>query len=136
MDLSALGEENLARDSEENDKNWIILLCRVREREREKLKKLLKKYFERVKPWILKNLIHDIRLIEKQFQSIETDRDSLKFLIAISIYWKTDSIDRNCKKMNFWKSTEFDTTSPQSIEKLWKEKSMSMRWNDFHKPKI
>ena len=49
MDLPALGEENLAKDSEENDKNWMILLCRVGEREREKLKKLLKKCFEWVK---------------------------------------------------------------------------------------
>ena len=54
MDLPALGEENLAKDSEENDKNWMILLCRVGEREREKLKKLLKKCFEWVKHRILK----------------------------------------------------------------------------------
>ena len=44
MDLSALGEENLARDSEENDKNWIILLCRVRERET-KVEKTFEKVF-------------------------------------------------------------------------------------------
>ena len=43
MDLPALGEENLARDSEENDKNRMILLCRVRERERE-----VEKTFEKV----------------------------------------------------------------------------------------
>ena len=47
MDVPVLGEENLAKDSEENDKNWMILLCRVGERE--KLKKLLKKCFEQVK---------------------------------------------------------------------------------------
>ena len=35
---------------------------------------------------------------KKQFRSIETDRDSLKFLITISIDQKTDSIDQNCKK--------------------------------------
>ena len=34
MDLPALGEENLAKDSEENDKKWMILLCRVEEREK------------------------------------------------------------------------------------------------------
>ena len=46
MDLPALGEENLAKYSEENEKKWKIFLCRVGEREREKLKKLLKKCFE------------------------------------------------------------------------------------------
>ena len=108
------------------------------ERERKVKKKLLKKCFEWVKHWILKNLNHKIRLIEKQFRSIEIDRNLQKFLIAISIDRKTNSIDWNCKKkkMNFWKSTEFDATSPQSIEKLWKKKCMNMRWNDFHKPKI
>ena len=34
MDLLALGDENLAKDSEENDKKWKILLCRVGEREK------------------------------------------------------------------------------------------------------
>ena len=34
MDLPALEEENLAKDSEENDKNWMILLCLVGEREK------------------------------------------------------------------------------------------------------
>ena len=34
MDLPALGEENLAKDLEENDKNWMILLCRAGEREK------------------------------------------------------------------------------------------------------
>ena len=43
MDLLALGEENLAKDLEENDKNWMILLCRVGERERE-----VEKTFEKV----------------------------------------------------------------------------------------
>ena len=43
MDLPALEEENLAKDSEENDKNWMILFCRVGERE--KLKKTFEKVF-------------------------------------------------------------------------------------------
>ena len=90
-------------------------------REREKLKKLLKKCFERVKHWILKNLIHDIRLIEKQYWSIETDRDSLKFLIAISIDQKTDSIDRNCKKNEFLK-----------INRIWCNLS-SKHWKNYEK---
>ena len=73
-----------------------------------------------------KNLIHNVRLIEKQLRSIEPGRDSLKFLNTISIDRKTDSIDQNCKKMNFGKSTEFEATSPQSIEEF-KKKCMSMR---------
>ena len=44
MDLPALGEENLAKDSEENDKKWKILLCRVGERER-KVEKTFEKVF-------------------------------------------------------------------------------------------
>ena len=44
MDLPALEEENLAKDSEENNKNWMILLCRVRERER-KCEKTFEKVF-------------------------------------------------------------------------------------------
>ena len=45
---------------------------------------------------------------KKQFRSIETDKDPLKFLIAISINRKTNSIDRNCKKNEFLK-----------INKIW-----------------
>ena len=42
MDLSALGEENLAKDLKENDKKSSVEPCQVRERE-ESLKKVLKK---------------------------------------------------------------------------------------------
>ena len=57
---------------------------------------------EQVKSEFLKkNFIHDVRLIEKQVRLIEPDRGSQKFLNAILIDRKTDSIDRNCKKMNF-----------------------------------
>ena len=70
-----------------------------------------------------KNLIHDVRLIEKQVRSIKPSRGSLKFLNAISIDRKVDSIDRNCKKMNFGKSIEFEATSPQSIEEIKKKKN-------------
>ena len=122
MDVPALGEENLAKDSEKNDKNWMILLCRVGERE--KLKKLLKKCFEQVKHWIKKKkLIHDIRLIEKRFRSIEIDRDPLEFFIAISIDRKTDSIDRNCKKNEFLK-----------INRIWCNLS-SKHWKIMKKKK-
>ena len=50
-------------------------------REREKFRKLLKKS----RSFFFLNLIHDIRLIKKQFRSIETDRDSPKILKEISI---------------------------------------------------
>ena len=108
MDLPALGEENLAKYSEENEKKWKILLCWVGEREREKSwKNFWKSVLNESNTVFKKNLIYDVRLIEKQVRSIETGRGSLKILNTISIDQKTDSIDRNCKKMNFWKSTEF-----------------------------
>ena len=128
MDVPALGEENLAKDSEENNKNWMILLCRVGEREKS-WKNFWKSVLNGSNTELKKKLIHDIRLIEKQFRLIEIDKDPLEFFIAISIDRKTDSINRNCKKMNFWKSTEFDATSPQSIEKIWKKMyEYEMNW--------
>ena len=56
-------------------------------REREKFEKDLKKCFESVKTLFKKkkNLIHDVRLIEKQVRSIEPGRGSLNFLNRISI---------------------------------------------------
>ena len=54
--------------------------------------------FEQVKTEFLKNLIHDVRLIEKQVRSIEPGRGSLKFLNKISIDRKLDWINRNSKK--------------------------------------
>ena len=65
MVLPALREENFAKIEEENDKKDFMLPCQVGEREK-KLKKLLEKVFESVKELFLKNLKHDIRLIEKQ----------------------------------------------------------------------
>ena len=53
-----------------------------------------------------KNLIHDVRLIEKQVRSIEPGRGLLKFLNAISIDRKTDSIDRNCKKKRVFENQQ------------------------------
>ena len=90
-----------------------------RERE-ESLKKFWKSVLNESNTVFKKNMIHDVQLIEKQVRPIELGRDSLKFLNAISIDRKTDSINRNCKKMNFWKSTEFEATSPQSIEEFKK----------------
>ena len=73
--------------------------CRVGERE--KGLKSLKKTFEKDRIQVLKNLIHDIRLIEKQVQSIEPDRGSLKFLKRILIDRKTDWINRKSGKTSF-----------------------------------
>ena len=53
--------------------------CQVGEREREKVEKLLKKMFETVKELFLKNLKHNVRLIEKQVRSIEPGRGSQNF---------------------------------------------------------
>ena len=64
MVIPALREENLAKIEVENDKKNFVLPCQVGEREKS-LKKLLKKMFESVKELFLKNLKHDVRLIEK-----------------------------------------------------------------------
>ena len=74
-------------------------------REREKVEKILKKMFETVRELFLKNLKHDVRLIEKQVRSIEPGRGSLKFLIKISIDRKLDWINRNSKKNFLEKKT-------------------------------
>ena len=78
MVLPALREENLAKIEEENDKKFECSLAKS-EREREKVEKLLKKMFETVKELFLKNLKHDVRLIEKQVRSIEPGRGSQNF---------------------------------------------------------
>ena len=79
MVLLALWEENLAKIEVENDKKFFVLPCQVREREREKFEKTFEKVFESVKELFLKNLKHDIRLIEKQVRSIELGRGSQNF---------------------------------------------------------
>ena len=84
MVLPALREKNLTKIEEENDKKFECSLAKSeREREREKVEKLLKMMFETVKELFLKNLKYDVRLIEKQVQSIKPDRGSLKFLTRI-----------------------------------------------------
>ena len=61
------------------------LLWSLAESEREKsFEKFLKKWFEQVKSDFLKNLIHEFRLIENQFQLIETDRGFFKSFQTIS----------------------------------------------------
>ena len=66
-------------------------------REREKFEKSFEKVFESVKALFLKNLKHDVRLIEKQVRlikkqvrSIEPGKGSLNFLNKISIDRKSD----------------------------------------------
>ena len=77
MVLPALKEENLAKIEEENDKNFE---CSLAKSEREKkLKNFLKMMFETVKELFSKNLIYDVRLIEKQVWSIEPGRGSQNF---------------------------------------------------------
>ena len=71
------------------------------EGERERGLKSLKKTFEKDRIHVLKNLIHDVRLIEKQVRSIKPDRGSLKFLKRISIDRKTDWINRKSGKQHF-----------------------------------
>ena len=75
--------------------------CQVRERER-KVEKGFEKVFESVKALFLKNLKHDVRLIEKQVRSIELGRGSLNFLNKISIDRKSDWINRNSGKTAFF----------------------------------
>ena len=67
--------------------------CQVGEREREKFEKVFEKVFESVKELFLKNLKHDVQLIEKQVRSIELGRGSLNFLNKISIDRKSDLIN-------------------------------------------
>ena len=70
-------------------------------REREKFEKGFEKVFESVKELFLKNLKHDVRLIEKQVRSIKPGRGSLTFLNKISIDQKSDWINRNSGKTAF-----------------------------------
>ena len=97
MVLPALREKNLAKIEKENDKKFECNLAKS-ERERKSWKKLLEKVFESVKELFLKNLKHDVRLIEKQVRSIEPGKGSLKFLNKISIDRKLDWINWNSKK--------------------------------------
>ena len=70
-------------------------------REREKFEKSFEKVFESIKTLFLKNLKHDVRLIEKQVQSIEPGRGSLNFLNKILIDRKSDWINQNSGKTAF-----------------------------------
>ena len=71
-------EKNLAKIRLKTTKNlqWSLVKS---EREREKFEKSFEKVFESVKALFLKNLKHDVRLIEKQVRLIEPSRGSLNF---------------------------------------------------------
>ena len=72
------------------------------ERGREKsLETFEKVSLKRSRSVFFKNLIHDIRLIEKQFRSIETDRGSPKILKEILIDRKQIGSIENMEKQNF-----------------------------------
>ena len=73
------------------------------QREREKFEKVFEKVFESVKELFLKNLKHDVQLIEKQVRSIEPGKDSLNFLNKISIDRKSDWINRNSEKKQLFR---------------------------------
>ena len=76
--------------------------CQVGEREKS-LKKVLKKCLNQSKHCFLKNLKHNVRLIEKQVRSIEPSRGLLKFFKMILIDRKSDWINRNSGKATFLK---------------------------------
>ena len=83
-----------------NNKKSSVEPCQVGEREKS-MKKVLKKCLYQSKHCFLKNLNHDVRLIEKQVRSIEPGRGSLNFLNRISIDRKSDWINRNSRKTAF-----------------------------------
>ena len=58
--------EKPCKNQVENDKKYFVQPCQVGEREREKFEKGFEKVFDSVKALVLKNLKHDVRLIEKQ----------------------------------------------------------------------
>ena len=95
-----MGERNFARILEENDKKISVEPCRVGEREK-KFRKVLKRCLNKSKLSFLKNLIHDVRLIEKQVRSIEPDRGSQNLFKRISIDRKSDWINRKSGKTSF-----------------------------------
>ena len=84
-----------------------------REREKFEKKKTFEKVFESVKELFLKNLKHDVRLIEKQVRSIEPGKGSLNFLNKISIDRKSDWINRNSGKTAFQKNSLESTKIPR-----------------------
>ena len=73
------GRKTLQKLGRKRQKIFCAALPSWRERERENFKKSSEKVFDSVKALVLKNLKHDVRLIEKQVWSIELGRGSLNF---------------------------------------------------------
>ena len=94
-DLPALGDKNLAKISEENDKKSLVEPSQVGEREREwKVWKVLKKRLWKSPIWLLKNMIHEFRSIKKEPRSIKTDRDFNKTILK-KFDWSKISFDQS-----------------------------------------
>ena len=100
--LPVFGERNLAKRMIKNDKNLRWSQVRIGEREKsfENFEKVILKKSRSI---FFKNLIHDIRLIGKQFRSIEIDKGSPKILKEISIDRKIDWINQKSEKTSFQK---------------------------------
>ena len=135
--LLALGEKNLAKRMEENDKK-IWLKPWPSRIQRESFENFLKSKFEHVKIRFEKLFIRfsiDWKLgsIDRKCfnwtsitrASIEMDRGWPKFLIAISIDRKTGSIDRNSGKNKFLKKqTSF-------VQKLLKALNFKNKMHEY-----
>ena len=125
--LPIFGERNLAKKMIKHDKNLRWSQVRIGEREKSS-EKLLKKWFWKSQNQFLKNLIHDIRLIEKQFRSIEIDRGSPKILKEILIDRKTVWINRKSGKNIFLeKITWFLKTLLKTLNKRNKMHEYEMK---------
>ena len=103
MVLPVFGERNLAKRMIKKDKNLRWSQVRIGEREKslETFEKVSLKRSRSV--FFKKNLIHDIRLIEKKFRSIETNKSSQKILKEISIDRKIDWINRKSGKKHLFR---------------------------------
>ena len=115
--LPVFRERNLAKGKIKNDKN--LRWSQVWIKEREKTWKTFEKVFlKKSRFMFLKNLIHDVRLIEKQVRSIEPDRGLHKFLNKISIDRKTNWINWKSGKTFFLKKiTLFLKTHLKALKK-------------------
>ena len=92
MDLPALGKEDVAKDLEENDKKWKILLCRVGERE-----KSWKNFWKNV----LNESNTDFKkldsryLIDRKTSSINRTKQRLTEIFKRNFDWLKNSLDRS-----------------------------------------
>ena len=81
------------------------------------------------------NNLKQVRSIENQFRSIETDRGSLYQILKFSIDRKTDWINQNGQRLTKFEETQFLKKTFRINSKHWnlRTKCISMRWYDFHK---